>query len=103
MKLLRFLMIETDKAEKMVQVSDKMWASPPPGIELKSNFACLGIAFPGQPPNTIVSVSVIEADSAETIAATSYPLTLAGGTMWTVPALEVPPGRATEVEKKARG
>ena len=96
-------MIDTDKAGKLVQVSDKTWASPPPGIELLSNFACLGIAFPGQPLNTIVSISVVEAESAEAIAATSYPLTLAGGAMWTVPALEIPAGRATEVEKKARG
>jgi hypothetical protein len=103
MKFVRFLMIDADKAEKMVQVSDKMWASPPPGIEVLTNVACLGLAFPGEPPNTIVSISIIEAESADTIAATSYPLMLAGGTMWTVPALDVPVGKATEVEKKARG
>jgi hypothetical protein len=103
MRFLRFLMMDTNKAEKLVQVSDKIWASPPPGVELLSNYACLGIAFPGQSPDTIVSVSMVEADSAEAIAATSYPLTLAGASMWVVPALEVPAGGATEVEKKARG
>ena len=55
------------------------------------------------PEDTIVSIAAIEAESAEVIAATGYPLMLAGATVWTVPVMEFPVAKTVEVEKKLRG
>ncbi|MCK4698234.1 MAG: hypothetical protein KAT53_08025 [Dehalococcoidia bacterium] len=102
MKFLRFSMMDVDKVVQVVQASDKLWSSPPPGVKMLANYACLGIAFPGEPPNTIVSVSIVEAENAEAIGATSYPTALAGAAVWNVPVMEVPVAGAAEVEKKLR-
>ncbi len=47
MKFLRFSMMDVDKVVQVVQASDKLWSSPPPGVKMLANYACLGIAFPG--------------------------------------------------------
>lgn len=103
MKFLRFNMTDSTKLAEMTKASDKVWASPPPGIKLLAIYACLGIVHPDQPPNTIVSVSVVEAESAESLAASGYPLMQAGASVWAVPVMEVPVASAAEVEKKMRG
>jgi len=96
-------MMDTADVPKVAQASDKAMANPPPGFKVLSIDACLGIAFPGQPANTMVAVAIIEAESADVLAATAYPMTLAGATVWNVPVMEVPMGGATEVEKKYKG
>ena len=103
MNFIRFSMIESTKVAEFTKVSDKVWASPPKGIKPQAIYACLGIAFPNQPPNTIISINVLEAESAESLGAASYPLTLVGATVWAVPVLEVPVGGVAQVEKKLRG
>jgi hypothetical protein len=103
MKFLMFSMNDVAKTAEVVQAADKVWASPPPGIKLLAQYACLGIAFPGEPPNTIVAISVVDAESAEAIGAVSYPITVAGATVWNVPVFELPVAGGAEVEKKYRG
>ncbi|TET39682.1 MAG: hypothetical protein E3J65_03395 [Dehalococcoidia bacterium] len=100
-----FTMWDAAKTAEVAQAADKVWASPPPGIKMLAHYICQGIPFPGVllPPNTLVNVSVIEADSNEAIAATAYPLVLAGVTVWHVPVLELPVAGAAEVEKELRG
>ena len=102
MKFLRFVMMDTAKVAEVTQASDKTWANPPPGIKMLANYACLGIAFPGEPANTIVSVGVLETENVEALTTVSYPLALAGATVWGIPVLEVPIAGAAEVEKKMR-
>jgi len=68
-----------------------------------ADYACLGIAFPGAPQNTGVGVSVIEAESAEALLAATYPMALAGMSVWNVPIMEMPVGGVAELEKKYRG
>jgi len=103
MKFLMFVMMDVAKAAEMAQASDKVWASPPPGTKMLADYVCLGLAFPGAPANTGVGVSVIEADSAEALTAVSYPLGLAGASIWNVPVMEMPVAGSAELEKKMRG
>jgi hypothetical protein len=102
-KFVRFVAMDSDKVAAVAQASDKVWATPPSGVKMLSNYACLGIAFPNQSPNTIVTIGIMEAESPEALTAVSYPLALAGGAVWSVPILDVPVAGATEIEKKARG
>ncbi len=102
MKFLSFAMFDMAKAAEVAKVSDKVWASPPPGIKLLASYVCQGMAFAGVPPNTLVSFDIIEAESNEVLSAVNYPLALAGASIWNVPILELPVAGAAEIEKKMR-
>jgi hypothetical protein len=60
------------------------------------------LAHLGVPPNTLVTIEVVEYASNEALAAAQYPMELAGATVWAVPILEMTPGRTTATEKKYR-
>ncbi len=100
MKFLVFAMFDVAKAAEMAQVNDKLAETP--GRKVLANYTCMGLAFPGVPPNTLVTVSVVEYESSEAMAAVLYPLEVAGATVWAVPVLEMPVGRHTAAEKKYR-
>ncbi len=102
MKFLIFTMFDVSKTAEMSAVSDKMQANPPPGIKTLAMYMCMGIPFPGFPPNTLLGISVAEAESSEAIAAETYPASLAGATVWCVPVLESAVGAVSEQEKKYR-
>ena len=102
MKFLRFAIIDANKAADIAQASDKVWANPPAGTKILASYVCQGIAFAGVPPQSLVAIQVIEADSNEAIAATQYPLALAGAATWDVPVLEMPVKGAAQTEKKYR-
>ena len=102
MKFLMFAMMDVAKAAELAQASDKVWASPPPGIKMLADYVCLGIPFSGAPPNTVVGISIVEAESAEALTAVTYPMGLAGASLWNVPVLEMPAAGAAELEKKMR-
>lgn len=105
MKFLLFTMWDAAKTAEMAQVHDKVWSSPPPGVKMLADYICQGMPFPGVllPPNTLVSVGIIEAESNEALAAAAYPVVLAGASLWHVPVLELPVVGTAEVEKKFRG
>jgi hypothetical protein len=100
MKFLQFAMYDVAKAAEVTQASDKVAKTP--GRKVLALYVCMGMAFPGVAPNTLVSISVNEYESNEAMAAAQYPLVLAGATVWAVPLLEIPVGRATAAEKKYR-
>lgn len=102
MKFLSFGMFDVAKGVDVSQATDKFWASRPPGVKMLADYVCEGLPFPGALPNTMVGISIIEAESNEALAALSYPLMLAGASVWNVPVLEMPEAGAAEVEKKAR-
>ena len=103
MKFIRFSVVDSTKLAEVSNVSDKIWTSPPKGTKIQALYSCLGMAFPEQPPNTIVAIAVLEAESAESLAATSYPLMLAGANVWAVPVAEITVGGAAKLEKKLKG
>ena len=101
MKFLVFIMYDVAKTAEMGAVGDKVANTP--GINALAQYVCLGIPFPGVPPNTLVGVVIEEAESAEAIAAASYPVMMAGATVHRVPIMEVPVGGGAETERKYRG
>ena len=100
MKFIGFAMFDAAKAAEVAQAGDKVAKTP--GRKVLAQYACQGIPFPGVPPNTMVVISVEEAESNEAIGASQYPLALAGATVWSVPVLEMPVAGAAAEEKKYR-
>ena len=103
MKILSVTVSDASKAADLVQVSDKVITNTP-GYKPLGTYVCLGNPFPGDiPPNSLVTVTISEVDNEESLAAVSYPMTLAGATIHRVPVLEMTPGSYSETEKKFRG
>jgi hypothetical protein len=100
MKFLGFVIYDVAKAVEVAQASDKVAKTP--GRKVLASYTCMGLAFPGVPPNTLVGVSVAEYESNEAMAAAQYPMALAGATVWAVPVLEMTVGRGAATEKKYR-
>jgi hypothetical protein len=100
MKFLGFAMYDVAKAVEVAQASDKV--SKTPGRKVLADYVCEGIVFPGQPPNTLVSIAVAEYESNEAVAAALYPMAIAGATVWAVPVLEMQVGSGAATEKKYR-
>jgi hypothetical protein len=100
MKFLGVAMYDVAKAAEVAQAGDKVAKTP--GVKLLANYTCMGIVFPGQPPNTLISISVAEYESNEAMAARLYPVALAGATVWAVPVLDMAVGRGAATEKKYR-
>jgi hypothetical protein len=100
MKFLVFSVTDVAKMAELTQAMDKV--AKMPGAKVLAQYTCMGIPFPGAPPNTIIGVSVVEYESSEAMAARMYPAALAGATIWAVPVLETPVGSAAAAEKKYR-
>jgi len=100
MKFLMFAMYDVAKTAELAQVADKVAKTP--GQRTIAQYSCQGMAFAGLPPNTALAIAVVEAESNEALAATQYPMGLAGISTWAVPVLEVPVGRTTTAERKYR-
>jgi hypothetical protein len=101
MKFLIFTVFSPDKAAEVAQTVDKVARAP--GAKTLAQYVCQGIPFPGVAPNTMVGISVVEADSNDAISARIYPASLAGATVWAVPVQEMAVAGAVKTEKKFRG
>jgi hypothetical protein len=100
MKFISFSMFDVTKAAEVAQAGDK--AAKTPGHKVLAQYICQGIPFAGVPPNMMVVIHIAESESNEAIAASQYPVALAGATTWAVPVLEMPVARAAAIEKKYR-
>jgi len=100
MKFLVFTLFDDAKAAEVAQAADKVVKTP--GQKTIAQYVCQGMAFSGLPPNATLAIAVVEAESNEALAASQYPLALAGATTWAVPVLEMPVGRGAAIEKKYR-
>jgi len=100
MKFLMFTMCDAAKTAELAQIADKVAKTP--GQKTIAQYVCQGMAFSGLPPNTTLAIAVVEAESNEALAATQYPMGLAGMSTWAVPVLEVPVGGVVTEEKKYR-
>jgi hypothetical protein len=100
MKFLGFTVYDVAKSTEVAQAADKVAKTP--GRKVLAVYTCEGLVFPGQPPNTLVTISVAEYESNEAMAAAMYPVALAGATVWAVPVLEWTAGRGAATEKKYR-
>ena len=100
MKFITFSMFDVAKAVEIAQAADKVVKTP--GQKTLGQYVCLGIPFPGVPPNTMVVITIGEIESNEAMGTVHYPLELAGATVWSVPVLEMPVAGAAAEEKKYR-
>ena len=100
MKFITFNMFDVAKTAELAQAIDKVAKTP--GQKILGQYVCQGLAFPGQPPSTLVAISIEEVESNEAMAAVHYPVALAGSALWSVPVLEMPVAGAAAEEKKYR-
>ena len=102
MKFVTFAMFPPDKAAEVAEAVDK--AANTPGIKRIAQYVFQGNPFPpAVPPNSMVAITISDAESNEALAAVNYPIGLAGAANWAVPVLEMPETGAAEEEKKYRG
>ena len=89
-------------AAEISKLDDKIAASPPPGYKELAHYICMGKPFSGVPEGKAVSFQLVEADSAESMAAVCYPMMHLGADVSAVPVIEAPIGNITELEKQAK-
>jgi len=102
---MKFMMLTYTPGEKMAEVSaasDKVWAKAPPKKRADVGYLLMCHPF-DVPEGCYVTFSIFDGDSAEEIAATVYPMELAGAKVQIVPLLEVRSGSSAKTEKEYRG
>jgi len=102
MKFMSLVVYPIEKTAEIAAASDKAWAGVPRERRPESVYTLMCVPF-DVPPNSLVSVTISESDSAETMAARVYPLMLAGATVNIIPLLEVPVAGGVKAEKKYKG
>ncbi len=102
MKFMIMNVLPVSKAADISAASDKVQREQPREGGPASGFLMMSVPF-DVPPNSMVTFSISESDSAEDMAARVYPLMLAGADINIIPLLEVPIGDQVAVEKKYRG
>jgi hypothetical protein len=102
MKFMIMNVLPVSRAADVSAASDKVQREQPREGGPASGFLMMSVPF-DIPPNSMVTFSISEQDSAEDIAARVYPLMLAGADVSIIPLLEVPIGGSVEAEKKYRG
>jgi len=100
MRFLSFVAYDVAKTAEVAKAADKLSSSPSQMGKTLAQYACLGMPFGGLPLNTAVAVSIVEAESADQMAAAAMTLAAAGAAVWFVPVLEVPVKGAAKVVKK---
>jgi len=102
MKFMTLSVYPVEKTAEVAAASDKVWANQPRESRPEASYVMMCVPF-DIPPNSLVSVTMDESDSAEKIAARVYPIMLAGATVQVIPLLEVPVAGGAKAEKKYRG
>jgi len=104
MKFLTLSMWPLEKTAEVSAAGDKASAKLPKERREGSNYIlmCIPVGL-DVPPGSMVSISIDEGDSVEEMAATIYPVELAGAHIQIIPLLEVPAGGSVKADKKYRG
>jgi len=103
----KFLSINTyhiDKLGDAAKATAKLNANPPEGYKILAIYSCLANPFPGVelPPGTMVTISVLESDNAESLASAALEMTLAGVNVNRIPVMEVPVGEVEETVERLK-
>jgi len=102
MKFMTLSVWPVEKTAEVAVASDKVWANQPKASRPVVNCILMCVPF-DVPPNSMVSVSISESDSAEKMAERLYPIMLAGAEVQVIPLLDTTVGAAVKGEKKYRG
>jgi hypothetical protein len=98
-----FQLIDMSKVTDVAKAGDKVWGSPPAGLKVLAGYTCQGLAYPGMPSNSIVSIRIVDAENNAALSSCIYPVLAAGATVWTTPVMDLPAGTAADLDKKFRG
>jgi hypothetical protein len=95
MILLMYILISLAMLSKL---TGKLNANQPEVYDFLAIYSCLANPFLGVefPPRTMVTVSVLESDNAESLASAAIEMTLAGVNVNRIPVMEVPTGEVEE-------
>jgi len=104
---MKFLSINTyhiDKLGDAAKATAKLNANPPEGYKILAIYSCLANPFPGAglPPGTMVTVSVLECENAESLASAALEMTLAGVNVNRIPVMQVPVGEVEETVERLK-
>jgi len=104
MKFLSFTTYHIDKLTEVAKAIDKLASNPPDGYKVLAVYSCQSNPFPGieLPPGTMVGVSILECDNAESMASAALEMQLAGGTVNRIPVLEVSTSSAEETVERLK-
>jgi hypothetical protein len=104
MKFLSITTYNIDKLSEIAQAADNLGKNPPEGYKLLAMYSCQGNPFPGMEleRGDMVSVSIIESESAEAMASANLQLVLAGATVNRIPVMEIPTGDAEGTVEKLK-
>ena len=99
MLFLGFTTVNVNNLDACMKAADKIGKNPPEGYQLLEMYACQANPFDGTPlkPGEMVSVSLVECDSAEALAAANLEMTVAGAKINRIPVMKMSAG---EVESK---
>jgi hypothetical protein len=50
-------------------------------MKVLAGYTCQGLAYPGMPPNSLMSIRIVDVQSNEALSACIYPMFLAGATV----------------------
>jgi hypothetical protein len=97
----KFLGITTFNVAKLGDVAkaaDKLGKNPPAGYKLLAMYSCQANPFPGADSQRgdLVTISIIECDNAEALAAANLEMTFAGASVSRIPVLEISTGEAEQ-------
>jgi hypothetical protein len=104
MKFLGITTFNVDKLAEVVKAADKLGKNPPEGYKLLAMYSCQSNPFSGTETQRgdLVTVSIIECDNAEALAAANLEMTFAGATVNRIPVLEVSTGEAQETVEQLK-
>jgi hypothetical protein len=104
MKFLSFTTFNISKLGEVAQAADKLGKNPPEGYKILAMYSCQANPFTGTElaRGDMVSVSIIESDSAEAMASASLEMMMAGATVNRIPVMEIPTGDAEGTVEKLK-
>ena len=104
MKFLSFTTFNVSKLAEVAQAADKLGKNPPEGYKILAMYSCQANPFTGTElaRGDMVSVSIMEINSAEAMASASLEMTMAGATVNRIPLMEIPTGDAEGTVEKLK-
>jgi hypothetical protein len=104
MKFLSFTTYNIDKLAEVAKAADKLAKNPPEGYKLLAMYSCQANPFPGIEllSGDMVTVSIVECDSAEALAAANLEIMFAGASVNRIPVMEISTGDAEGTVNKLK-
>ena len=98
MLFLGFTTVNVENLTECIQAADKIGKNPPEGYKLLEMYSCQANPFDGTPlkKGEMVSISLVECDSSEALAAANLEMIVAGAKINRIPVMKMAAGRIEE-------